>query len=180
MWCGVVQSSWIDFFWYCTLTTEPNITLHKHLFLSFLFCFLIIAPNITLHRHLFGVPPPPDIETFNDPAGRKAFFESFYDSVCFSPFFNVNLSLSLSLSLSFSLSLSLPISSPLSLSLSHSLSLSLTHSLSHSFCHIVHSASFEWFRERTALNVSLEENRSLLKNKITEAKTLGERVNQSR
>ena len=59
-------------------------------------------------------------------------------------------------------------------------SLYLTLSLSISCCHLVHSASFEWFRERTTLNVSLEENRSLLKNKITEAKTLGERVNQSR
>ena len=42
------------------------------------------------------------------------------------------------------------------------------------------AASFEWFRERCSLNASMEENRELLKTKITEAKTLGERVNQSR
>ena len=42
------------------------------------------------------------------------------------------------------------------------------------------AASFEWFRERCSLNASMEENRDVLKNKITEAKTLGERVNQSR
>lgn len=42
------------------------------------------------------------------------------------------------------------------------------------------SASFEWFRERCSLNSSLEENKDILKEKINEAKTVGERANQSR
>eukprot|EP01035_Chromulina_nebulosa_P018170 gene18170-23828_t len=42
------------------------------------------------------------------------------------------------------------------------------------------AASFEWFRERCSLNKSMEENRELLKDKITEAKVVGERANQSR
>jgi hypothetical protein len=41
-------------------------------------------------------------------------------------------------------------------------------------------ASFEWFRERCGLNSSLEENKDILKDRITEAKTVGERANQSR
>jgi kinesin family protein 6/9 len=40
--------------------------------------------------------------------------------------------------------------------------------------------SFEWFRERCSLNKSMEENRDILKQKIDEAKTAGERANQSR
>ena len=43
-----------------------------------------------------------------------------------------------------------------------------------------HPASFEWFRERCGLNSSLEENKDVLKDRITEAKTVGERANQSR
>jgi len=42
------------------------------------------------------------------------------------------------------------------------------------------AASFEWFRERCNMNSSLEENKELLKDRITEAKTVGERANQSR
>ena len=42
------------------------------------------------------------------------------------------------------------------------------------------SASFEWFRERCSLNASMNENKELLKDKIAEAKTMGERANQSR
>lgn len=42
------------------------------------------------------------------------------------------------------------------------------------------AASFEWFRERSELNSSINENKELLKAKIAEAKTLGERANQSR
>ena len=40
--------------------------------------------------------------------------------------------------------------------------------------------SFEWFQERCSLSVSIEENRDILRDKITEAKTVGERANQSR
>ena len=42
------------------------------------------------------------------------------------------------------------------------------------------AASFEWFRERCSSNAAMEENREILKQKITEAKTTGERANQSR
>ena len=42
------------------------------------------------------------------------------------------------------------------------------------------AASFEWFRERCSSNDAMEENREILKQKITEAKTTGERANQSR
>ncbi len=42
------------------------------------------------------------------------------------------------------------------------------------------SASFEWFRNRCDLNLSINENKELLKCKIEEAKQLGERANQSR
>ncbi len=41
-------------------------------------------------------------------------------------------------------------------------------------------ASFEWFRDRSALSAPLDENRDLLKDKIGQAKILGERANQSR
>lgn len=40
--------------------------------------------------------------------------------------------------------------------------------------------SFEWFQERCSLNAAIEENRELLRDKITEAKMVGERANQSR
>ena len=40
--------------------------------------------------------------------------------------------------------------------------------------------SFEWFQERCSLNSAIEENRELLRDKITEAKMVGERANQSR
>lgn len=40
--------------------------------------------------------------------------------------------------------------------------------------------SFEWFRERCSSNAAMEENRELLREKISEAKTMGERANQSR
>lgn len=42
------------------------------------------------------------------------------------------------------------------------------------------AASFDWFRERCALNASMEENRDILKNKISDAKMFGEKANQSR
>lgn len=42
------------------------------------------------------------------------------------------------------------------------------------------AASFEWFRERCSLNQAMTENKDLLKDKIAEAKTMGERANQSR
>lgn len=42
------------------------------------------------------------------------------------------------------------------------------------------AASFEWFRERCPSNSAMEENKEILKQKITEAKTTGERANQSR
>ena len=42
------------------------------------------------------------------------------------------------------------------------------------------ATSFEYFRDRCSLNQSMEENRELLKEKINEAKVLGERANQSR
>lgn len=41
-------------------------------------------------------------------------------------------------------------------------------------------ASYEWFRERCQLNSAMDENRDLLKEKINEAKIVGERANQSR
>ena len=37
-----------------------------------------------------------------------------------------------------------------------------------------------WFLERCSLNSSLEQNKNELKDKIAEAKTMGERANQSR
>jgi len=40
--------------------------------------------------------------------------------------------------------------------------------------------SFEWFQERCTLNAAIEENRDILRDKITEAKAVGERANQSR
>lgn len=40
--------------------------------------------------------------------------------------------------------------------------------------------SFEWFKTRCPLNQALEQNKEVLKERITEAKTLGERANQSR
>jgi len=39
---------------------------------------------------------------------------------------------------------------------------------------------FEWFRERCTLNEAIEENKALLKAKYEEARTLGDRANQSR
>lgn len=42
------------------------------------------------------------------------------------------------------------------------------------------TASFEWFRDRCNLTASINENKDLLKDKISEAKLLGERANQSR
>ncbi|RYG59854.1 hypothetical protein EON64_19815, partial [archaeon] len=41
-------------------------------------------------------------------------------------------------------------------------------------------ASFEWFRSHSTLSPSLEENKTLLKEKIAEAKLMGERAQQSR
>ncbi len=41
-------------------------------------------------------------------------------------------------------------------------------------------ASFDWFRDRCDLSASINENKELLKTKISEAKILGERANQSR
>jgi hypothetical protein len=38
----------------------------------------------------------------------------------------------------------------------------------------------KWFLERCSLNSSLEQNKAELKDKIAEAKTMGERANQSR
>lgn len=40
--------------------------------------------------------------------------------------------------------------------------------------------SFEWFQERCSLRGAVEENREILRDKIAEAKTVGERANQSR
>ncbi|KAJ1421191.1 P-loop containing nucleoside triphosphate hydrolase protein [Ochromonadaceae sp. CCMP2298] len=40
--------------------------------------------------------------------------------------------------------------------------------------------SFRWFSERCGLNASMQENKDLLRDKIAEAKTMGERANQSR
>jgi kinesin family protein 6/9 len=40
--------------------------------------------------------------------------------------------------------------------------------------------SFEWFQERCTMKTAVEENREILRDKIAEAKTLGERANQSR
>jgi hypothetical protein len=42
------------------------------------------------------------------------------------------------------------------------------------------TASFEWFRERCSLNASMEDNKQVLKDKIAEAKLMGERASQSR
>lgn len=42
------------------------------------------------------------------------------------------------------------------------------------------AASYQWFRERCSLNASMEENMDLLKQRIKEAKEVGERANQSR
>ena len=40
--------------------------------------------------------------------------------------------------------------------------------------------SFDWFQERCSLRQSVDENREILRDKISEAKTVGERANQSR
>ncbi len=40
--------------------------------------------------------------------------------------------------------------------------------------------SFEWFQERCSLRASVEENRDILRDKISEAKAVGEKANQSR
>jgi hypothetical protein len=45
---------------------------------------------------------------------------------------------------------------------------------------LIGPASFEWFKNRCSLNKAMEENRDLLKEKINEAKVVGERANQSR
>mmetsp|Transcript_22980 Transcript_22980/g.38346 ORF Transcript_22980/g.38346 Transcript_22980/m.38346 type:complete len:951 (+) Transcript_22980:72-2924(+) len=42
------------------------------------------------------------------------------------------------------------------------------------------AASFAWFSEKCSLNTSLVENKDLLRDKIAEAKTMGERANHSR
>jgi hypothetical protein len=42
------------------------------------------------------------------------------------------------------------------------------------------AASFEWFKDKCSMNDAMEENRDTLRDKITEAKTMGERANQSR
>jgi hypothetical protein len=42
------------------------------------------------------------------------------------------------------------------------------------------AASFEWFRQRCGLNNSIEENKNILRQKIEEAKSAGERANQSK
>lgn len=41
-------------------------------------------------------------------------------------------------------------------------------------------ACFDYFRSRCELNVSIEENKSILKEKMKEAQTAGEKANQSR
>lgn len=41
-------------------------------------------------------------------------------------------------------------------------------------------ASFDWFQERCALNQSVNENKDILRDKINEAKTLGNTAEQSR
>merc|ERR1719453_635839 len=40
--------------------------------------------------------------------------------------------------------------------------------------------SFEWFQERCSMREAVEENKETLRDKISEAKTVGERANQSR
>lgn len=40
--------------------------------------------------------------------------------------------------------------------------------------------SFEWFRQHCSLNPPMEQNKAELKEKITEAKLMGDRANQSR
>ena len=40
--------------------------------------------------------------------------------------------------------------------------------------------SFEWFRSKSSLGEAMEENRAVLKDRIAEAKLMGERANQSR
>lgn len=46
-------------------------------------------------------------------------------------------------------------------------------------CFVI-AASFEWFRSHSSLDASIKENASILKEKIDEAKALGERAMQSR
>jgi hypothetical protein len=42
------------------------------------------------------------------------------------------------------------------------------------------TACFEYFRDRSELKASIEENKQILKDKMSEAQLLGERANQSR